>query len=74
VIKMLDKIVGLGATRDELRQMPGEPDDVSIERKHGQPVIWKYGEIEYHFAEDSRVCLIYTEDCKGNGRTIAKSY
>ena len=71
---MADEILGLGATRDELRQLLGEPDDVSAIRQHGLPVIWKYGEIEYYFGDDGRVNLIYTEDSEGNGRTIAKSY
>jgi hypothetical protein len=57
---------GLEATRDELRRLLGEPDDVGgTSRKHPTPVIWKYGDIEYHFdsdREDGRVFLIYTED------------
>ncbi len=72
--RVADETIGLGATRDELRQLLGEPDDVSTERKQGQPVIWKYGEIEYYFGDDGRVNLIYTEDDEGTGRTIAKSY
>jgi len=72
---MPDQTVGLGATREELRRLLGEPDDVSTGSRHKPlPMIWKYGEIEYHFADDGRVCLIYTEDSDGNGRTIAKSY
>jgi hypothetical protein len=69
-----DQAIGLGATRDELRQLLGEPDNVSTERKHGQPLIFKYGQLEYYFGDDGRVYLIYTEDDGGNGRTIAKSY
>lgn len=55
--------VGLGATREELRQLLGEPTDRSVPtRSDPIPLIWKYGDIEYYFRPDGRVWLIYTED------------
>jgi hypothetical protein len=63
--------VGLGATRDELRRLLGEPTDTSTpSRSQHQPIIWKYGDIEYHFGDDGRVWLIYTEDEDHNPRVI----
>ena len=65
--------IGLGATRDELRRLLGEPTDTSIpSRSQSQPMIWKYAEIEYHFADDGRVWLIYTEDEHRNPRVLGK--
>ncbi len=53
----------LGATRDELRRLLGDPSDMSVPtRSQHQPMIWKYGPVEYHFGPDDRVWLIYTED------------
>ena len=63
--------VGLSATKEELRQLLGEPDEVSTDRKDGQSVIWKYGAVEYCFGDDGRVNLLYTEGSEGNGRTVA---
>jgi hypothetical protein len=62
--QLMDKApIGLGATRGELRQLLGEPTDTSVPtRGEREPGIWKYGEIEYHFGDDGRVFLIYTED------------
>jgi hypothetical protein len=64
---------GLGATRDEIRQLLGEPHDTGgTSRRHPTPSIWKYEEIEYHFGLDGRVCLIYTEDSDGEPHVIAE--
>ncbi len=68
---MRESPVGLGATRDELRRLLGEPTDSSVPTgSRPQPAIWKYGDIEYHFAENGRVWLIYTEDEDHNPRVI----
>jgi hypothetical protein len=65
--------VGLGATRDELRRLLGEPTDTSVPtRSHRQPAIWTYGDIEYHFGDDGRVWLIYTEDADHNPRVLGR--
>ena len=65
--------VGLGATRDELRQLLGEPTDSSVpSRREREPGIWKYREIEYHFDNDGRVFLIYTEDEDRNPRVLGE--
>ncbi len=64
---MGDQPGGLGATREELRQLLGEPTRVgSCSRSQRQPMVWKYGDIEYHFGDDGRVWLVYTEDADGN--------
>jgi hypothetical protein len=64
---------GLGATRDELRLLLGEPTEISLPtRSQRQPMIWRYGEIEYHFAPDGRVWLVYTEDEDGNPRVLGR--
>lgn len=63
--------VGLGATRDELRRLFGEPTDTNVPtRNQRQPQIWRYGEIEYHFGSDDRVWLVYTEDAEHNPRVL----
>jgi hypothetical protein len=65
--------VGLGATRDELRRLLGDPTDTSIPtRSQRQPMIWKYCDIEYHFRDDGRVWLIYIEDEDHNPRVLGK--
>ena len=56
--------VRLGITRDELKAILGEPDDVSTtSRKHRTPAIFKYEELEFHFEPepDGRLSLIYME-------------
>lgn len=69
---MAKGVAGLGATHSELRQLLGEPDDVSLpSRKQREPMIWKYGEVEYHFGRDGRVFLVYTEDADGNPKVLA---
>ncbi len=68
---MSSDVAGLGATRDELRQLLGEPDQVGgTSRRQRVPQIWKYGEIEYHFGTDGRVWLVYSEDADGNPRVL----
>ncbi len=66
-------VVRLGMTREDLRQLFGEPDDTAKGfRKRPLSGIWKYGEIEFHFDFDGRLFLIYTEAPDGEPRTIAK--
>jgi hypothetical protein len=65
--------VGLGSTREELRQLLGEPTDMSVPtRRKREPSIWKYGDIEYHFGDDGRVFLIYTEDENRTPRVLGE--
>jgi hypothetical protein len=65
--------VGLGATRDELQRLLGEPTDTSdLTRSQREPMIWRYGEVEYHFGADGRVWLVYTEDADGTPRVLGK--
>ena len=66
-------LVGLGATRDELRQLLGEPTDISVpSRSERRSMIWKYGSIEYHFRDDGRVWLVYTEDAAGEPQVLGR--
>ena len=56
--------VRLGMTRDELKAILGEPDDVGgTSRKQRTPVIWKYDELEFYFDKgpDGKLSLIYSE-------------
>lgn len=56
--------VRLGMTRDELKAVLGEPDDVSTtSRKQRIPAIWTYDELEFHFEQgsDGSLWLIYRE-------------
>ena len=65
--------VGLGATREELRRFLGEPTDTSLRTgRQRQCMIWKYGDIEYHFGDEGRVWLVYSEDAEGNPRILAQ--
>jgi hypothetical protein len=65
--------IRLGATREELRQLLGGPTDTSIPtRSQRKPIVWRYGEVEYHFGNDDRVHLIYTEDHEGNPRELGQ--
>ncbi|GMU82528.1 MAG: hypothetical protein AMXMBFR47_23990 [Planctomycetota bacterium] len=63
--------LGLGATRDELRLLLGEPNDTSVPtHRQREPMIWKYGDVEYHFGKDGRVWFIYQEDREGNPQVL----
>jgi len=71
--RMSEQPVGLGATREELRRLLGEPTDTSVPtHSQHQPMIWKYGDIEYHFGDDGRVWLVYTEDAEGNPLVLGR--
>lgn len=49
----------LGKTREEIVEMLGEPDDVSVpSRKYKIPLIYVYGNIEYHFNSEKGVCVL----------------
>ena len=67
--------IRIDMTRDEVRAVLGEPDDVGgTARKHRIPAIWKYGDVEFHFDHTAggRLFLIYREDEVGNPQVIAK--
>ena len=56
--------IRLGITRDELKAILGEPDDLGgTSRKQVTPLIWKYDELEFHFGHgsDGLLWLIYSE-------------
>ena len=70
---MANPPAGLGATRDELRRLLGEPSDTSVPtRSQQQPTIWRYDEVEYYFGPDGRVWLVYTEDADGNPQILGR--
>lgn len=60
--------VRLGCTREDIRALLGEPDDVGcFSRKHKVPQIWKYGTLEFHFGPKSNdlLTLIYSDSEDG---------
>jgi hypothetical protein len=60
--------VRLGISREEMRLLFGDPDDVGgTSRKHRTPAIWKYGKLEFHFGPRSTdvLSLIYCESAEG---------
>jgi hypothetical protein len=68
----------LGQTRDEVRAILGEPDDVSrvMPRKRWKrlPAIWKYGDVELHFGSSAEepLWLIYMEENGGVALCISR--
>ena len=65
--------VRLGMKREEIRELLGEPDDTGgTSRKHRIPQIWKYGEVELHFALSGELSLIYWDDPGGNSIAVNK--
>jgi len=65
--------VQLGMMRDDLRSMFGEPDATARGwRRRPLMGIWKFGQTEFHFDTDGRLCQIYTEDENLGPRVIAK--
>ncbi len=60
--------VKLGCTREHIRALFGEPDQVGgTSRKHKMPAIWKYGELEFHFGHKSTdvLSLIWSDSPDG---------
>ena len=59
--------VRLGCSRSDLRELWGEPDDVSTSGKHGVPHILVYGGLEFHFepGPEGRLFLIYQDSDEG---------
>jgi hypothetical protein len=59
--------IRLGTARTLIAEVLGEPDDYSLnsnsrQRKRLPPAVWKYGDIELHFADASDgLCLIFME-------------
>ena len=65
----------LGATRDEVRSLFGEPDDVScVSQKDHHPAIWKYEELEFHFGDklSDTLFLVYQDTVDGVQVSIAR--
>jgi hypothetical protein len=59
----------LGNTREQVKEILGEPDSMGgISRKNQIPAIWRYEEIEFHFGPKPNdvLSLIYSEDQDGN--------
>lgn len=62
----------LGKTREQIKEILGEPDAISIgTRKYKYPLVYKYGDIEYHFTtpQDGVVVTIFDEK---HHRTLEK--
>jgi len=56
--------VHLGMNRAQVERSLGAPDDVGWgSRKHRQPAIWKYGDVEFHFGrEGDALFLIHLDE------------
>ena len=67
--------VRLGSTEAEVKALLGEPDDVGgTSRRQRRPLIWKYGDFEFHFPPDGdRLWMIFIDefDIPRGGRTLA---
>ncbi len=59
--------IRLGATRDEIRSILGDPDDTGGTSGKQLPMIWKYDELEFHFGKRSGdgLFLIYKDTDDG---------
>ncbi len=61
----------LGHTREQVRAVLGEPDEVGgTSLKHPTPAIWRYDELEFHFSPSplDALSLIFLEDKTGTVR------
>ena len=61
----------LGMSRDELRALFGDPDDVGgTSRRQRTPTVWLYGTIEFHFGSgpDAGLELIFEKNAHGGVR------
>jgi hypothetical protein len=67
--------ITLGLSRDDVTAAVGPPEAVGgTSRRHRLPAIWKYGDVELHFARTGgRLALIHLEppDAPSGGRGIA---
>lgn len=44
-----------GLNRNEVTELLGEPDDTGgTSRKHSEPAVWKYGDVELLFDRETR--------------------
>jgi hypothetical protein len=59
--------VRLGMSRDEVRAVFGQPDDVGGTGKRGAPAIWVYAGLEFHFdpTAGDELFLIYRDSAEG---------
>ena len=55
--------IRLGMSREQLKAALGDPEVTGgATRRHPRAVIWKYGELEFHFRPDAdQLALIYME-------------
>jgi hypothetical protein len=55
--------VRMGMSRDELLRVLGEPERLGgTSNRHPTPVIWKYGDIEFHFHPDTELLFLVHAD------------
>ena len=61
--------VKAGFTPVSLEAVLGEPEATGgTSRRHRRPVIWKYGDIEFHFARpDGELCLVHLDRFSATG-------
>ncbi len=64
----------LGVTREHVRSIFGDPDDVGVVRR-GEPGILKYGDLKLHFegGASGALVLIYMDDAEGMVRVCIKT-
>jgi hypothetical protein len=63
----------IGMSRQEVVEALGPPDAVGGEsRKYKTGCVYKYGDIELHFApwKAGTLVMVYTEDENGDGRVL----
>jgi hypothetical protein len=64
--------ISFPATRQDVAAILGEPDDWTAEQPRSRASIWKYANVEFHFAPHSdAVWMIFTDDLTPSGRNSA---
>ena len=67
--------ISLGISREELVALLGEPDDVGgTSRKYRTPGVYKYDDVEFHFAPSNKLCIIGYDDAEYNFHTVKKDW
>lgn len=66
--------LSFGSDHEQVIRLFGEPDDTSVKRKHGKPVILKYQDIEFHFdfRKTHYLALVWSDDAEGNVKVCVK--
>lgn len=65
--------VQVGMTREEVKQILGEPDDFGgVSRKYRTPRVYKYGDIQYFFGPQVSDGLVYANRYLPDGSEIVE--